>query len=288
MHKLGCSFRKGEGFNSKKAMYLLLTVLFFACSSCYARDDNFLEFGLQSFYNYYNENVQAPLKSQETGVIVGATFGYYYLPKAWEVFEYLRIDIAYFPTYYDGTNQLGDPITDYTQNTFFLLEENLGYTFSPFQSQRYALTPYLGISYRYWNRLLGGSAPFSEEYSWFGVPFGLRMWASFKEWRISIDLSLKLLFNGDLDINLSAIDPLYDDQEVALGNGLAIRLRTRLEWEAKRKTSFSLTPWFEYSSIRGSSIFPVYYDNSLIGYGYEPPSNTLKIGLDACIRIRVY
>jgi hypothetical protein len=267
---------------------IVLAILFFASFGAYAKDDNYFEFGLQSYYNHYSEQVSPPLKIQETGVIIGAILGYYYLPKQLPIFQYVSVEMAYFPTCYEGTTLLGDSVKDHTRNVFLLFEEDIGYTLFFPLSKRISVTPYVGIAYRYWNRSLGGPSPFSEVYSWLNLPMGLRTSLNLIYWVIEIDFSARAMFAGKIDINLSEADPLYQDIETNLGNRFSYKLKAQFHYKMKRQMILSLIPWFEYYAIGRTDNFPIHYNNALIGAGYEPSSYTFRFGFDVRFRFMFY
>ncbi len=272
-----------------KIEHKIILVIFFLVSFCaYAKDDNYFEVGLQSYYNHYTEQASPPLKVQETGVIIGGSLGYYYLPKQWPVFQYVSVELAYFPTCYDGTTLLGDSVKEYTSNVFLLFEEDIGYTFFLPPLDRISVTPYGGIAYRYWNRSLGGPSPYSEVYSWLNIPLGLRTSLIFQYWVIEIDFSARAMLAGEIDIHLSEADPLYENIETNLGNRFSYKLKAQFHYKLNRKMTLSLIPWFEYYAIGASDYFSIYYNHVRIATGYEPSSQTFRFGFDVRFRFLFY
>ncbi|MDD5066033.1 MAG: hypothetical protein PHF84_03195, partial [bacterium] len=143
---------------------------------------------------------------------------------------------------------------------------------------------YSGIGYRYWLRGLGSREdimPMSEEYSWYYVPVGIRIaWKVSRKIELSLDNTLKLMFKGNIKVNLSEGDPYYNDPSASLGSRTGWRIMPGVNFEVYPKLHLLIGPWYEYSAIQQSPVFAITYAGKLWGYGYEPSSRTHQFGLD--------
>ncbi|MDQ7780060.1 MAG: autotransporter domain-containing protein [Planctomycetota bacterium] len=248
---------------------------------------NALELGVL-YYNFdYAEDIDGPGKSTEEGWLPGLHLGYRYEGADNGLYGRLLFEWTDWETNYDGTTQAPDydPVEDQTENTMITVESNIGYTFKPGDLH---ITPYTGLGYRYWDRDLGNLGnPFSEEYSWWFVPLGVRAdWLASEDLTIALDVSVNFMFAGNIAVNLSEADPLFDDEESDLGNKDGWKVELPVTYRFDEQWALVVTPWYEYSEIGKGDEFTVMYGGVPVGIGWEPASETEQYGVYLGIEFR--
>lgn len=240
---------------------------------------NNIEFGFTYYCFDYSEDVPSPLKSEDEGWLPGLYLDYAHEKKD-DPYARLFVEYTTADTDYDGTTQApeANSITDTTDNVFFHLEWDLGYTFD--SGEKFSITPYIGYGYRYWKRGLGGPAPFDEKYTWHYFPVGIKTDCELNDkWNIGLNVAARFMSGGQMRAYLSHIDADASDFRVDLGDktgGFAempIRCRFSPAW------SLSGTPWYEYSEIGRSNQVYVLSPGSSLGLWHEPASTTHQYGI---------
>lgn len=233
-------------------------------------------------YNYdYKEDLPPGRKSTELGWLPGI-FILLNVNTISIIHNRFLVEFTDAKTKYDGTTQSGSPVKDNTRNNFLTLETDIEFNIELTSS--FILTPYIGIGYRYWYR--GGSekpdyAPYSEDYSWYYVPIGIKPIIKIGKNVIwDFDIVVKIMFNGKIRVNMTDTHPLYNSPKADLGNKPGFKIGTSLNFKMARDIIFVLNPYYEYSAIKKSNTFIITYNSNPYAYGYEPSSTTYQYGLD--------
>jgi len=234
------------------------------------------------FYHFgYKEDVPAPYKSTENGWLPGLGVALVRLEKGPSLFARLAGEYTGAHTTYDGTTQSGIPVTGGTNNKFLNAEGSVGLTL-PAPSTT-SLTVYAGLGYRYWERGLGGEAPYRERYTWKYVPAGLR-WDSRSKgrWGFGVDFATRFMFGGMIRVYFSDIYPTLNDLDLTLGNRPGWKLQAPVRYRY-----LTFTPWFESSAIGQSNTDTLRFRGEPIAVGYEPSSVTRQYGLNVGARLEL-
>ncbi len=239
-----------------------------------------------AYHDYKEINEPEPFKSTEAGFLPGIQFNYTYRGIGNPFYGRLLLEYKDGKTDFDGTTQAGTPIQTKTNNRFDAGEVNIGLILRPETSYlQGSVTFYTGVGYRYWNRGLGGQAPYSEEYSWKYVPAGLIVSYPISEkWRGEVDVAVWFIFDGQIKVNLSDTDPNFNNPQAGLGNSLGWKVETPFYYRLSQHWSFNITPSYENYSFGRSDFFPITYAGSPTSLvGHEPNSRThiysLALGL---------
>ncbi len=236
---------------------------------------NNVEFGFM-YYNFdYEEDLPSPLKSTEEGWLPGFYMGYTYNKKD-DLYTKLFTQYTQAETDYDGTTQAGTPVTDTTDNVFFRVEWDVGYTFD--SGEKSSVTPYVGWGYRYWKRGLGGSSPYDEKYTWQYIPVGIR--ADFElndRWNMGANVAARFMFGGKMRVKTRT-----ENFKVDLGNKTGWFAEMPIRCKFSTAWSLVTTPWYEYSEIGKSNEVYYIYAGSFIAPdpAYEPASTTHQYGIN--------
>jgi len=221
----------------------------------------------------YKEKIDPPQKSTESGWLPGLGASYRHHGG---VYERIALEGILANTNYDGSDQQGNPLLLSTRNAMIQGEGNLGISFLSLSRPPRAFVLYSGLGYRFWERSLGGAAPYREHYAWKYVPLGLRGdYRANPEFAGAVDVSLRIMFGGTIDVFLSDIDPGYNDLHLGLGNKPGFHVEAPFYLR-----QWSLTPWYEYSAIGRSNEAAITYYGSPTPYAaHEPSSTTHQFGL---------
>lgn len=241
----------------------------------------FLEMGARYFYTDYEEDIDPPQKSANSGWLPGMYLGFGYRRDSG---LYLRISGSYASgdLAYDGSDQNGTPI--YFANDpqrFYRLEANVGYLFQA--GQRTSLIPYIGYGYRSWKR--GEANPsignYKEEYGWHYLPLGIRVERDFDpRWRFGITAAANIMFMGRMKVLLSELDSGYNDPAFNLGDKIGFYVAAPVRYAFTGNWSVTGTPWYEYSPIGASGMEVLTYRGSQRSLVREPSSTTNQYGFD--------
>jgi hypothetical protein len=235
-----------------------------------------LEASLKYQYFDYKEKLQEPLKSNETGFLPGLHLTYTYQGVNNPLYGRLLFEYTEGKTDFDGSTQAGIPLKAKTNNRFNTYEGNIGYTFKGSQTTLPVnVAFYTGLGYRYWNRGLDGQLPYSEEYSWKYIPVGLRGTYRFNEkWTGEVDVALWIMFDADIKVNFSDLDPNFNNPKKSLGNTLGWKIEAPVNYFFLKHWSLELAPSYEFYSFAKSDPFTFTFAGVPVLSGYEPDSRT--------------
>ncbi|MCD6570446.1 MAG: autotransporter domain-containing protein [Deltaproteobacteria bacterium] len=252
--------------------FVFLLVLTISPPAALARDINAFEYGIVYNYFDYEEDLVPPYKSTESGWLPGMYLGYIHeKPKAFYMKSFM--EFSWGKTDYDGTTQAGTPVKDTTDNSFFRLEMDIGYTFGLGNS---AICPYVGLGYRTWTRGLGGPYPYDEKYSWRYVPVGVNIDFNVNSrLNIGANFSLRYMFNGEMEPKSS----YFEAGKGNLGNKRGYFAELPVYYKLSSYISLIATPWYAYREIGKSDYFFINdHYASISYYAYEPDSTTYQYG----------
>lgn len=248
----------------------------------YAPRPHYLEVAVKYSYLDYKEGLPDPLKSVEKGFLPTFRGAYGYRGVSNPVYLRFLFEYTDSRTDFDGTTQAGLPVSDVkTWNRFVTGEANIGYTIkAPSPDFPVDTTFYTGYGYRYWKRGLGGSFPFSEDYRWQYVPLGVRgAYRISQRWTGEFDLALWILFGANIQVNLTDLDPRFNNPRQDLGNKLGWKFELPFNYRISRRWSLELAPYYEYYALGQSEKFAITFDGAPAGEGYEPDSRTHWYGM---------
>ncbi len=243
-----------------------------------------LEASLKYQYFDYKEKLQEPLKSNETGFLPGLHLTYTYQGVNNPLYGRLLFEYTEGKTDYDGSTQAGVPMKAKTNNRFNTYEGNIGYTIKGSQRWPVNVAFYTGFGYRYWNRGLDGQLPYSEEYSFKYIPVGVRGIYRFHEkWTAEVDLALWILFDSEIKVNFSDLDPNFNNPKGSLGNTLGWKIEVPFNYFFLKHWSLELAPSYEFYGFGKSDPFTVTFSGVPVFSAYEPDSRTniysLRLGV---------
>jgi hypothetical protein len=235
-----------------------------------------LEASFKYQYFDYKEKIEEPLKSNETGFLPGLHLTYTYQGVNNPLYGRALFEYAEGKVDYDGSTQAGMPLKAKTSERFLNYEANIGYTLKPRPSVLPAhITFYTGFGYRYWHRGLDGQFPYSEEYSWMYVPVGLRgTFRISQKWTGAVDIALWIMFDGDIKVNFSDLDPNFNNPKKSLGNDLGWKIEVPIDYMFLEHWSLEFAPAYENYSFGKSDPFTITYAGVPVLSGYEPDSRT--------------
>lgn len=265
---------------SKRWMFLATAFLitFTALPSYAGEYTHSLGVGLKYAYHDYKEiNEPESFKSNETGLLPCIHLSDTYQGIKNPFYGRLLFEYKEGKTDFDGTTQAGTPLQTKTNNRFDTWEGNIGFTFKPDPGHLQAnVTFCTGVGYRYWNRGLGGQAPYSEEYSWKYIPAGLFVTYQISEkWRGEVDIAAWFISDAQIKVNLSETDPNFNNPQAVLGNSIGWKIEIPFHYQLSKHWSLNLAPSYENYSFGRSDLFPITYaglPTPLVGH--EPDSRT--------------
>ncbi len=235
-----------------------------------------LRVGLSYYQFDYQELLTLPLKSTEKGLLPGVSARLALEPRAGHWFLRGSFDFASAQAKYDGSTQAGKPLVEDNPHLLVNLDGTVGWiAFS-------GVALYSGLGGRYWRR--GGS--YSEEYSWFYLPLGLRLQLGLgRDFRLGLDASARFMFGGLIRVNLSELDSGFNNPLARLGSRIGYHLEVPLTCQVAAGWAVVLAPWFEYSAIGQSEYFAVTQNSKTVAAGFEPSSRTMQYGALAGLEV---
>lgn len=239
-----------------------------------------IDFGFLFYKFDYEEELTPPLKSTEEAWLPGFYVGYTYQPEN-SVYFSISAEYTSADTDYDGSTQGGAPVKDTTGNEFRRSQFEIGYTFK--EDAPITTTLYTGYGYRYWERKLGGSSPYREEYSWHYIPVGAKVnFLIDNKWSVGVNVAVNFMFGGKIKIHMSDINPGYSNPRLDLGSKTGWRAELPVRYNLASSWTLTAGPWYEYSAI-GRSNSEIYTPGWTVT---EPASETHQYGIKAGVAYR--
>jgi len=177
---------------------------------------------------------------------------------------------------YDGQTQAGTPVKEDTDDFIWRLRGLIGYDF---EWPEFALTPYTGIAYRYWNNDVGGLGGYEREIQYWYTPIGIETVAPLGEkWTWGLRGEYDLFWGGTVKSHLSdVLDGLNDptvDQDDGYGARGSVYFKRRFE-----NVSLGLELFIRYWDIDRSDADTLTFRGIPVGVGLEPKNETTVTGL---------
>lgn len=265
----------------RRNLIILLIMSFLALPCTVMAEGSSVELGLGYHYFDYKEDLNAPLKSTESGWLPSIYLSYNYKKKS-DFYTKIYGDYASADITYDGSTQGGTPIsyTDSSQK-LFKFEWDVGYAFEA--GNNFLLIPYIGYGYRYWKRgnakVTSTYTSFEEDYSWSYMPIGLKAdYDINQQWNVGGTIAINIMFNGKMTAKPSQVISGVNDADFDLGNQVGFYAELPITYKFTTNWAIIGTPWYEYSQIGQSNNVNITYNNKVIGYAYEPSSRTNQYG----------
>ncbi|NJB67998.1 hypothetical protein GGQ74_001671 [Desulfobaculum xiamenense] len=179
-----------------------------------------LHSGVEFGYAYANVRYREPGLMKETGSLHGVQLrGTYHCSAGWMgrgEMEYLGGGLDY-----DGQTQAGAPRESDTEDSLFQLRALVGYDID---RGDWALTPFIGIGYRYWFDDIEGSGGYEREIRQLYSPVGAELAFVRGKWRFGLCGEYDIFWGGRVKSRLSqavsGLDDARNDQDMFDGYGL--------------------------------------------------------------------
>ncbi len=188
--------------------------------------------------------------------------------------EYLKGDMDY-----DGQTGGGTPLSEDTEDFIIQTRALLGPDF--LLNQNLLLTPYAGLSYRYWNDEIGGAGGYERKIKQWYAPIGANTLVSLTgKWTCEITAEYDLFLGGKVKSYLSDVNPTYPNPEVdqEFDDGYGLRFSACFKREIANNYAFSIEPYIRYWDIDKSEEERVTYGGNLYKV-WEPENETTCYGV---------
>ncbi|MDH3560181.1 MAG: hypothetical protein OEN52_04415 [Gammaproteobacteria bacterium] len=140
---------------------------------------------------------------------------------------------------------------------------------------------YAGAGYRYWERDIQSTATLSglfETYEWWYGLLGLRLQRETGESvRLGADIRLLRPVQPEIQVEFASG---FDDKDLDLGEETGVRVALTLEKKLDGKSSYFISPWFEYWELGRSRTGHLLQDGIVVGTVFEPMSETRNFGVN--------
>ena len=136
-----------------------------------------------------------------------------------------EMELSFGSLDYDGQYQDGTPITRETDDYLYAMRGVLG---KDFLVNDYAVTPFIGLGYRYWNDTIRGAGGYEREISQWYAPLGVEVARVAGDWRVAVrgeyDLFLGGTVKSHLDQAVAGLNTVTNNQDFGKGYGLRASL----------------------------------------------------------------
>jgi hypothetical protein len=225
-----------------------------------------------SYFDYDEDSLDVTIE----GYLYGLAAAYeFHSPVSGWMFG-LEGELDFGTTEYDGSTQGGIPLEEDSDDVIFDLRAVGGYDVE--FADQWALTPFLGLGYRYWYNDVEGPGGYTREVSYLYLPAGFRIAARLGgAWTLRLVAEGDLLLAGQVDSELSDVDPGFNDttNETDFGDGWGARVRLQL-----RNGHFLVEPYFAYWDVDRSDYDTLTYYGFPTGFVvFEPANTTTTYGL---------
>ena len=148
-----------------------------------------------------------------------------------------------------------------------------------------AITPYIGIAYRYLNDDMAGKTTstgargYERESNYLYSPIGVELMQRIDyKWAFGATLEYDLFWRGWQKSNLSDAIPAWNDLENTQKSGYGWRASLKFirNWE---NSDLIIEPFIRYWDIKKSDNKNITEAGTVIGYGWEPKNNSTEGGL---------
>ena len=181
---------------------------------------------------------------------------------------------------YDGGTHSGTPVKEDTDDFIWRLRGLIGYDF---EWANFALTPYTGIGYRYWNNDVGGPGGYEREIQYLYTPIGVETVAPIGDkWKWGLRGEYDLFWAGTVKSHLSdvldGLNDLTNDQDDGYGVRGAVYFERRFE-----NVSLGLELFIRYWNIDRSDRDTLTFHGIPVGEGVEPKNDTVVSGFQVAL-----
>lgn len=253
-------------------VFLVSTNTFAQSSAADLKTNTGNEIGITvSAYSYSEPGINVSMKATNLGIDYTGTYAF---GNDWFVLGNFNYNNG--PIKYSGSGtQSGIP-------QFYIdLKGVVGYDFA---FERFNLSPYIGLAYRYLYQQWGssitstGAQGYDRQSTYNYLPLGFihRMDLATKS-KLETTLELKYLISGN---QISSISPTDIKNSQNSGYGLSLTV-------IYKEDNWSIGPYFKYWNIQQSDMarLTVIRNNKAISYNvYEPANNTKEYGIKASYR----
>lgn len=238
-----------------------------------------LRSGADIGYTIANFRYREPGLMKETGILQGVAAAY--TDHAMNVImlrmegEFLLGELDYDGQYWDGS-----PVTGDTDDMLLDVRALAGYDFV---FDKWALTPFTGLGYRYWYDDIKVSGGYERNISQLYLPLGFETGSSLGQWRWGVRGEYDILLAGWVKSHLSQAVAGYNDPEndQNFGSGWGTRASVYAEYSIGDRYSVALEPYYRYWRVGDSETADLTQNGAKIGSVYEPANKTTIWGLKA-------
>ena len=189
-----------------------------------------------------------------------------------------EMELSFGSLDYDGQYQDGTPITRETDDYLYAMRGVLG---KDFLVNDYAVTPFIGLGYRYWNDTIRGAGGYEREISQWYAPLGVEVARVAGDWRVAVrgeyDLFLGGTVKSHLDQAVAGLNTVTNNQDFGKGYGLRASLSAERSMDGGWTLGFE--PFVRWWDIKKSDTSTVTFLGQPVAYGWEPKNETLASGL---------
>ncbi|MCF8023906.1 MAG: hypothetical protein K9K82_00255 [Desulfobacteraceae bacterium] len=181
---------------------------------------------------------------------------------------------------YDGQTWGGTPVEEDTNDWMFEYRTLIG--FDSVLSDRYLLTLFTGIGYRYWNNDIRGTGGYEREIKYLYQPLGVKIAGIMaNNWTWGASAEYDFFWMGKVQSNLSDVNSGYNNPEVNQNatDGYGLKLSCQLKRKMSLKYAITIEPYIRYWEIEKSGTEILTYNGNPYRYVWEPANETISYGL---------
>lgn len=269
-----------------KAVRLVLT----ACFMCFAvvtsvsagegAEAPILKSGIDLGYILADFRYNEPGIMKETGRLHGVTLrGTHHASNhlMWRAeVEYLGSGLEYDGQYQDGT-----PLTADTDDRLFQARGLVGYDFV---FDGFAVTPFVGIGYRYWYDEILAVGGYEREIEYVYSPVGVEVASASGRWRYGVRGEYDVFWGGKVKSMLSQADSGFNNPKLDQNalEGYGTRAAAFVEY-AFDSVCVIIEPYYRFWDIQDSDMGVLTKNGADIGRVYEPQNTTRIYGVSLMV-----
>ena len=180
--------------------------------------------------------------------------------------------------YQSATGQTG-----HTNNDIENIHLRIGEGFS--LSKKVMVTPYMTYGHRYWNRHLGGPAPYAEDYNTNYIGVGVMAdYRATQRLTLSGDVMGGSTFANGMTSHLGEAQAGLSSPHFDLGSKPIVKVSLKSDYRVRGPWHLYGKVTYTHFSYGHSGQKTVYQNGAAVGNGYEPNSTTNDVGMDAGVR----
>lgn len=261
---------------------VLFALLLAACPAVIAGEQSpHLRSGVDIGYQIANFHYREPGVMKESGTMHGVTAAYTH---HFMNMVMLRLEGEFLggELEYDGRYSSGTSLTTDTEDWLLQGRALAGYDFV---FEKWALTPFVGLGYRYWYDDIQATGGYEREIQYLYAPIGLETASAHDKWRWGVRGEYDLFLRGWVKSYLSQAVAGYNDPEndQNFGDGWGMRASIYAEYEFADGYSFGVEPYYRYWWVKNSEKADLTQNGTKIGQVLEPKNRTTIWGLKAML-----